>query len=65
MNKPDYSDPAHEGNSSKYHTGKPCAVSGCKNPAGTMWGTYWCFEHNVERIERTDKNLRELQKPKK
>jgi hypothetical protein len=45
-------DPNHEGNSAKYHTGKPCIVSGCEKPAGTLWGPYWCFEHNVERLER-------------
>lgn len=55
---PAYCDPNHEGNSAKYHTGKSCIEPGCKNPAGTLWGIYWCFQHNVERLDRIDGQLR-------
>jgi hypothetical protein len=47
-----FEDPNHPGNSSTYHTGKPCIEIGCDAPAGTGWSPYWCFEHNVERIQR-------------
>lgn len=47
-----YQDETHPGNGPKYHTGKPCLTPGCKNPAGTMWGKYWCFECNVTRMDR-------------
>lgn len=52
-----YQDPKHEGNSAKYHTGKPCVVKGCEKPAGTWWGPSWCFEHNVERLDRISVSL--------
>lgn len=47
-----YKDPNHEGNSSKYLTGKKCIELDCENPAGTRWSPHWCFSCNVERIER-------------
>jgi len=50
-------DPAHEGNSAKYHTGKTCIVKGCVQPAGTWWGPSWCMQHNHERLERIGANL--------
>lgn len=46
-----YDDIKHEGNSEKYHTGKLC-IEGCGRPAGTAWSPHWCFECNVERINR-------------
>lgn len=52
-----YQDPNHQGNSSKYHTGKRCITKGCSNPAGTFWSPAWCFEHNVERMDRIGANL--------
>lgn len=53
-----YEDPNHEGNSSKYHTGKKC-INGCGRPAGTAWSPYWCFECNVERMRRIGNQLRD------
>lgn len=50
----------YKGNSSKYHTGKPCIEKDCDNPAGTTWSPYWCFEHNVERIKRIDKSFEDI-----
>lgn len=52
-----YQDPTHAGNSAAHHNGKPCRVKGCKQPAGTAWGTLWCFEHNVERMDRISATL--------
>ena len=52
-----FEDPNHPGNSSTHHTGKLCIEPGCGKPAGTAWGPYWCFEHNVERILRIDGQL--------
>jgi hypothetical protein len=55
-----FEDPNHEGNSPKYHTGKPCIEPGCDKPAGTWWSPYWCFEHNVERIKRVTRQFDEI-----
>lgn len=57
MAKMAYRDPNDAGNSSAYHTGKPCIEKGCSNPAGTYWSEFWCQEHNAERLERITKNL--------
>lgn len=37
--------------------GRSCDVEGCPCPAGTAWSPYWCFEHNVERLDRINKAL--------
>lgn len=50
------------GNSAKYHTGKPCSVKGCTEPAGTWWGPSWCQNHNHERLERIGSNLDDIVK---
>jgi hypothetical protein len=55
-----FEDPTHEGNSSKYHSGLPCDVDGCKEPAGTAWSPYWCFKHNVERMKNIDASLNKM-----
>lgn len=55
-----YEDPEHEGNSPKYRTGKTCVEPGCDKAAGTRWGPYWCFKHNVERIKRIDAKMSKL-----
>ena len=52
-----YQDPSHDGNSAKHHSGKPCYVKGCKEPAGTAWSAHWCFKHNVERMDRISASL--------
>lgn len=57
-----YKDPDHEGNSSKYWTGKPCIEKGCTNPAGTWWSPYWCFPCNVERMDRLDGQFEQIKK---
>lgn len=55
-----FDDPEAPGNAAEHHTGKPCIEPGCDNPAGTAWGRYWCFAHNVERIRRIDAQLRAI-----
>lgn len=52
-----YENPAHEGNSPAYHTGKPCIEKGCKAKAGTWWSPLWCMEHNVARMKRITAGL--------
>lgn len=52
-----YENPDHDGNSSKWRTGKQCVEKGCKKPAGTWWSPHWCFEHNVERMKRVSAGL--------
>lgn len=47
-----YRDRDYKGNSPEHHTGKPCIEAGCDKPAGTVWSEHWCFEHNVERMDR-------------
>jgi len=55
-----YNDKNNIGNSGKYHTGKECAEVGCNNPAGTAWSPHWCVDCNIKRINRIDKQLRQL-----
>ena len=43
-----------------YQTGKACITNGCVRKAGTAWSRLWCFECNVKRMKRIDKNLREI-----
>jgi hypothetical protein len=52
-----FENPAHEGNSAKYHTGEICIEKGCTAPAGTKWSHLWCFEHNVARMNRITAGL--------
>lgn len=55
-----YEDPKHEHNSAAFHTGKKCIEKSCKELAGTAWSPFWCFKHNVERMNRITKSLEEL-----
>jgi len=55
-----YDDKEDQGNSPKHWTGKPCIEVGCVRPAGTAWSPYWCFEHNVQRIQRVTAQLKGL-----
>lgn len=55
-----YNDPNHPGNGEKYHTGKKCIERDCNELAGTAWSSYWCFRHNVERIDRISQQLEGL-----
>lgn len=59
-----YNDPKDPRNGPKYHTGKPCIEKGCGRPAGTAWSPYWCYEHNVERIDRISMRFYDLGRAK-
>lgn len=52
-----YRDPDDRGNSTKFHTGTTCIVPECNDPAGTYWSPYWCFNHNVKRINKINDHL--------
>ena len=56
-----YRDPDHVGNSAGHHTGKPCIERGCDKPAGTAWSPIWCFKHNVQRMDRINRQLEQFQ----
>lgn len=38
-------------------SGRSCYEQGCDRPAGTLWGPYWCPEHDQERLERISASL--------
>ena len=57
-----FEDPNHKGNSPEFHTGEPCIEKGCEKPAGTWWSKLWCFEHNVERMRRIDRQFTDIAK---
>ena len=33
-------------------SGRTCIEAGCTRRAGTLWGPYWCPEHDKERLDR-------------
>ena len=49
-----YTDPDSDGNHPRYRTGKECVTEGCSRPAGTAWSEHFCFECNVDRMQRVD-----------
>ena len=38
-------------------SGRRCHTQPCDQPAGTIWGPYWCPEHDKERLDRIDASL--------
>lgn len=60
MNLEAFEDPNHEGNSIKYHSGKPCITPDCERPAGTLWSHLWCFECNVQRMKKITRSLEKM-----
>jgi hypothetical protein len=57
-----YNDPDAPGNTDPEHR-RPdlqCADQPCDEVPGTAWSPYWCFAHNVERIDRITRQLDEL-----
>jgi len=57
-----YNDLTAPGNVDARHKrpGKRCLFPGCTAVPGTAWGPYWCVAHNIERIERIDRQLEEI-----
>jgi len=41
-------------------TGKTCWTDGCEEPAGTLWGPYWCPDHDAERLDRISAGMRSI-----
>ena len=60
MKKISTNDLRHPGYSKKYHTGKKCIEPGCNEPAGTLWGYYWCPKHDIERKKRITSSMEEI-----
>jgi len=54
-----YNDPDARGNTDKRYRRptKRCATQPCDEVPGTLWSPYWCFRHNVERIDRISDTL--------
>lgn len=47
-------------NGPEYQTGKVCWTPGCNRPAGTWWSQLFCFDCNVKRMDKIDRNLRTM-----
>ena len=41
-------------------SGRVCIESGCHEPAGALWGPYWCPEHDRIRLDRVSKGFDEI-----
>lgn len=41
-------------------SGRTCIEDGCEQAAGTFWGPLWCPDHDQERIDRIDSQMREI-----
>lgn len=44
-------------------SGRICIEDGCDEPAGTLWGPMWCPEHDEQRLDRINADLRDLVPP--
>jgi hypothetical protein len=56
-----YRNPKSPGYGRKYRKGEQClGAAECKNVAGSAWGP-WCYEHNVERMDRINKNMTQIE----
>lgn len=40
-------------------SGRSCA-EGCDQPAGTLWGPYWCPDHDSQRLARISAQMENL-----
>lgn len=38
-------------------SGRTCYERGCEQPAGTLWGPYWCPDCDVVRLDRITASL--------
>ena len=52
-----YKDLNDEGYGKMFHTGKPCAVAGCNEPAGTFWSSTLCAKHSKESQAKNEKTF--------
>lgn len=42
-------------------SGRVCDVAGCGAEAGTLWGPFWCPEHDKERLDRISASFAEIE----
>ena len=42
-------------------SGRTCIEGGCDRSAGTLWGPLWCPDHDQERLDRIDRQMRKIQ----
>lgn len=42
-------------------SGRRCFVTGCDADAGTLWGPYWCPEHDKQRLDRITASFEEIE----
>jgi hypothetical protein len=57
-----YRNPKSPGYARRYKKGERCIGDPrCTRPAGCAWGP-WCFEHNVERMDRISASFEHLAK---
>lgn len=52
-----YKDLNNKGYGRMFHTGKPCAVAGCNEPAGTFWSSKLCAKHSKENTAKNEKTF--------
>lgn len=41
-------------------SGRLCIEPGCNLHAGTLWGPYWCPQHDQERLDRITASLESI-----
>lgn len=41
-------------------SGRMCDETPCAEPAGTLWGPYWCPAHDEERLDRITASLEDI-----
>jgi hypothetical protein len=41
-------------------SGRLCIEAGCDQPAGTLWGPYWCPDHDKARLDRINPQMEAL-----
>lgn len=41
-------------------SGRACIETECGEAAGTLWGPYWCPEHDRERLDRITASLESI-----
>lgn len=46
-------------------SGRRCYEQPCDEPAGTLWGPYWCPDHDRERLNRIGAQIESLRSDSK
>lgn len=41
-------------------TNQKCWTAGCDREAGTLWGPYWCPDHDARRLDRISEGMRAI-----